>query len=182
MQTAKSIDLSGFQEILDIINAIVYEKSLKELIDVKIKQNDRISLLSLLIQSYIRGGFSSMLKYYKAKRGNSTDNAVREVTKYIYNVFRYTLVKYLRVFDVFYRYHISKMKNMNMDEVNGIGLLLQKLEYNALTPQARIVSDYGVPFKIVDRYDKADSKEVEYDDYEQFVDHKVKIILDRALL
>ena len=40
-----------------------------------------------------------------------------------------------------------------MENVAGLGLLLQKLEYNALSPNARKVSDYGVPFKLLDCYD-----------------------------
>lgn len=54
-------------------------------------------------------------------------------------------MKYLGLFDVFFRYQVSKSENINMEEVAGLGLLLQKLEYNALSPNARKVSDYGVP-------------------------------------
>lgn len=54
-------------------------------------------------------------------------------------------MKYFGLFDVFFRYQVSKSENINMEEVAGLGLLLQKLEYNALSPNARKVSDYGVP-------------------------------------
>ncbi len=45
------------------------------------------------------------------------------------------------------------MRGVDMDDISGLGLLLQKLEYNALNPKARRLSDFGVPFRVVKYYD-----------------------------
>lgn len=56
----------------------------------------------------------------------------------------------------------------------GLGLLMQKLEYNALSPTARKVSDYGVPFKLIDCYDsQAEYDKEQFDAYEKRVDEQV---------
>lgn len=96
-----------------------------------------------------------MVEFY-VKRSDSPktkDEAMRQVADFVYNVFKYHLVKYLGLFDIFFRYQVSKSENIDMEDVAGLGLLLQKLEYNALSPNARKVSDYGVPFKLIDCYD-----------------------------
>ena len=99
---------------------------------------------------------------------------MRQVADFVYNVFKYHLVKYLVLFDVFFRYQVSKSENINMEEVSGLGLLLQKLEYNALSPNARKVSDYGVPFKLIDCYDsKSPYDKRQFDAYEQHVDYEI---------
>ena len=87
-----------------------------------------------------------MVQYYVGRKDNpkTKDEAMRQVADFVYNVFKYHLVKYLGLFDVFFRYQISKSENIAMEDVAGLGLLLQKLEYNALSPNARKVSDYGV--------------------------------------
>ncbi len=89
-----------------------------------------------------------MVDYYTTRRNppKTKDEAIRTVADFVYNVFKYHLVKYLGLFDVFFRYRVSVLENVDMDSVPGLGLLMQKLEYNALSPTARKVSDYGVPF------------------------------------
>ena len=97
-----------------------------------------------------------------------------KVADFVYNVFKYHLVKYLGLFDVFFRYQISKSENISMEDVAGLGLLLQKLEYNALSPNARKVSDYGVPFKLIDCYDsKTPYDKGQFDAYEQHIDQEI---------
>ena len=57
---------------------------------------------------------------------------------------------------------------------SGLGLLLQKLEYNALFPKARKVSDFGVPFKLIDCYDsQTEYDKDQFDPYEKRVDEQV---------
>lgn len=52
--------------------------------------------------------------------------------------------------------------------------LKQKLEYNALSPNARKVSDYGVPFKLIDCYDsKTPYDKGQFDEYEQHIDQEI---------
>lgn len=154
------LDWAGFQLIMDTILPIVKEDKLKNLIDYKTGDNKVYSLITVLLHSYLHGGFLSMVDYYidRNKSPKTKDAAIRLVADYVYNVFKYHLVKYLGIFDVFYRYRISILQDVNMEDVPGLGLLLQKLEYNALNSKARKLSDFGVPFKIVSYYDGEISK------------------------
>lgn len=96
-----------------------------------------------------------MVEYYTNRDMNpkTKDVAIREVADYVYNVFKYYLVKYLGLFDIFYRYRVSLMQNKPIDDIPGLGLLLQKLEHNAFNPTVHRLSDFGVPFKLVNYYD-----------------------------
>ncbi len=173
---AKHLHLEGFQTILDLIYPIVQEKKLKNLINVRVGEEQRYSLVTVLLSSYLEGGFMSMVDYYTTRRKSpkTKDEAIRQVADFVYNVFKYHLVKYLGLFDVFFRYRISLLENVDMDSVPGLGLLLQKLEYNALSPTARKVSDYGVPFKLIDCYDSQTEYDKEqFDPYEKQVDEQV---------
>ena len=165
----------GFQAIMDIILPVVREEKLKQLIVMRVGQN-QYSLITVLLNSYLSGGFLSMVQYYVERKDNpkTKDEAMRQVADFVYNVFKYHLVKYLGLFDVFFRYQVSKSENINMEEVAGLGLLLQKLEYNALSPNARKVSDYGVPFKLIDCYDsKSPYDKGQFDAYEQHIDQEI---------
>ena len=57
-------------------------------------------------------------------------------------------------------------------------MLLQKLEYNALSAKARKVSDYGVPFKLIDCYDSESYDKGQFDAYESYVDQEVSRLLE----
>lgn len=165
----------GFQAIMDIILPIVHEEKLKQLISIRVKERN-YSLITVLLNSYLSGGFLSMVQYYVDREDNpkTKDQAMRQVADLVYNVFKYHLVKYLGLFDMFFRYHVSKMEHIDMEKVAGLGLLLQKLEYNALTPNARKVSDYGVPFKLIDCYDsKVPYDKSQFDAYEQYIDQEI---------
>lgn len=167
---------SGFQQIMDMILPIVREDKLKQLITIRTGKQQQYSLVTVLLSSYLSGGFLSMVEFY-VKRPDSPktkDEAMRQVADFVYNVFKYHLVKYLGLFDVFFRYQVSKSENINMEDVAGLGLLLQKLEYNALSPNARKVSDYGVPFKLIDCYDsKTPYDKGQFDEYEQHIDQEI---------
>lgn len=120
--------------------------------------------------------YDHVLQWYMVKHclAKTKDEAIRTVADFVYNVFKYHLVKYLGLFDVFFRYRVSVLENVDMDSVPGLGLLLQKLEYNALSPTARKVSDYGVPFKLIDCYDsQAEYDKEQFDAYEKRVDEQV---------
>ena len=117
-----------------------------------------------------------MVKFYvtEADSPETKDKAMHKAADFVYNVFKYHLVKYLGLFDIFFRYHISKSEKINMENVAGLGLLLQKLEYNAISPTARKVSDYGVPFKLVDCYDSdVPYDKSQFDPYEQYIDQTI---------
>lgn len=167
---------SGFQQIMDMILPIVREDKLKQLITIRTGKQQQYSLVTVLLSSYLSGGFLSMVEFYvkRPDAPKTKDEAMRQVADFVYNVFKYHLVKYLGLFDVFFRYHVSKSENINMEDVAGLGLLLQKLEYNALSPNARKVSDYGVPFKLIDCYDsKTPYDKGQFDEYEQHIDQEV---------
>lgn len=138
---------SGFQQIMDMILPIVREGKLKQLITIRTGKQQQYSLVTVLLSSYLSGGFLSMVEFYVKRPGSpkTKDEAMRQVADYIYNVFKYHLVKYLGLFDVFFRYQVSKIEGIDMEDVAGLGLLLQKLEYNALSPNARKVSLNGTP-------------------------------------
>lgn len=111
------------------------------------------------------------------------DSAMRETAELIYNTFKYQLVKYLGVFNLMYKFYISKIENKPFEETSGIDILLTKLEYNAFTEKAKIVSDYGVPNKIVAYYDarteeQAQSIKNSFDAYEKSMFEKVKKIIE----
>lgn len=175
-----SLDWKGFQLIMNIVESIVKEDKLKNLIECKTGDTQIYSLVTVLLSSYLEGGFLSMVKYYTDRKNSpkTKDEAIRIVADYVYNVFKYHLVKYLGVFDIFYRYRISIMQNKEIDEISGLGLLLQKLEYNALNPKARRLSDFGVPFKIVNYYDSAEKGRKNFDKYESYVDESIQSLLD----
>ncbi|MCT1526937.1 hypothetical protein [Sphingobacterium hotanense] len=112
------------------------------------------------------------------------DSAMRETAELIYNTFKYQLVKYLGVFNLMYKYYISKIENKPLDETSGIDILLIKLEYNAFSEEAKIASDYGVPNKIVAYYDAKTPEQARnirnsFDSYEKNIFEKVKNIIEK---
>ena len=67
-----------------------------------------------------------------------------------------------------------RLEDIDIEKVAGLGLLLQKLEYNALSPKARKVSDFGVPFKLIDCYDsQTEYDKGQFDAYEKRVDEQI---------
>lgn len=183
MDLAKSntsqLNLKNFQFIVNIIEPIVKEDKIKGLINVKPGKDKVYSLLTILLNAYLKGGFLSMIHYYTNEHNPpySKDQAIRKVADYVYNVFRYHLVKYLGLFDIFYRYRISLIKFIDIDEVSGLGLLLRKLEYNAVNYKARRLSDFGVPFNIISYYDNDNLLVKNFDKYEKYVDDNIQILL-----
>ena len=173
----RKLDWDAFEEIMQIIYPIIKEKKLIETIDCKVGQG-RYSLLTTILNAFLTGGFMQMVKYYTMEKNLNKDAAIRKVAEYIYNIFKYTLVKYLGVFDLFYRYQVS-LKNAvtDINSVPGLGALIKKLEYNALTSDARKLSDYGVPFKLVQFYDSFSQDTSNFDNYEKIIYDETKSIL-----
>ena len=165
-----------FQTIMDLIYPIVREDKLKQLISKRTGSQQKYSLITVLLSNYLSGGFLGMVNYYVNRSTNpkTKDEAVRSVADSVYNVFKYHLVKYLGLFDGLFRYHVSMVKGIEMDDVAGLGLLLQKLEYNALAPKARKLSDYGVPFSLIEYYDsKGLNNKEAFDEYEKYIDEQI---------
>jgi len=178
------LDWDGFQLIMNTIFPIVGEKKLIGLIERQVPANRPIgttdySLITILLSAYLEGGYMGMVKYNVETKKLSKDEAIRNASDNVYNVFKYHLVKYLGLFDIFYRYVIAARTERHIDDVPGVGILLQKLEYNALTKTARRLSDFGVPFRLVSYYDQEDKQSPKaFDAYEQYIDGKIQSLLD----
>ena len=166
------IDWDGFQTIVDIIYPIIKDQKLKGLIERKC-HDDKYSILTAKLHYYLKGGFIGLLDY--SKLSMPIDKAMRDTSDMVYNIFKYQLVKYLGVFDIFYKYIKSQLNNIEFEKASGITILLQKLEHNAFSENARIVSDYGVPFKIIQFYDGDNN--IVFDDYEKYIKSKVEYII-----
>ncbi len=171
-------DWSGMQTVIDILEPIVVDSKLLFMFSHKIAtRNEQVfSLLIYLLDAYLRQGFMGMVNYNIEKKHLNINSAMRYVADTVYNVFKYQLVKYLGTFDMLYRYYISIEKSCDIDTVVGLTYLLQRLEYNATNDKARIVSDYGVPFRVVKKYENPNSK-VELDAYEEYVDSQIHRLL-----
>lgn len=173
------INWDGLQTVLNIITPIVSNGKLKFMITHKFiaKSGKQYSLLVILLQAYLDNGFMGMVEYQIKNKGMNMDRAMRYVADTVYNTFKYQLVKYFGTFDILYRFVQSKERQCDMEDVKSISFLLQKLEYNATNERAKKVSDYGVPFKIIKKYEDP-SVQVEYDPYEKYVDNQVKLMLN----
>lgn len=173
------INWDGLQTVLNIIAPIVSNGKLKFMITHKFiaKSGKQYSLLVILLQAYLDNGFMGMVEYQIKNKGMNMDRAMRYVADTVYNTFKYQLVKYFGTFDILYRFVQSKERQCDMEDVKSISFLLQKLEYNATNERAKKVSDYGVPFKIIKKYEDP-SVQVEYDPYKKYVDNQVKLMLN----
>ncbi|MBK8296861.1 MAG: helicase [Saprospiraceae bacterium] len=175
-----NIDYDGFQTVLNIIKPIVLNPKMKFLIEYKGK-NGEYSVLTHLIYFYLSEGFSGSIRY-KLKHGISIDEAITETSDFVYNILKYHVVKYLGVFNVMYKLSQSKNTGNTFENINGIDRLLTKLEYNAITENGRIASDYGVPSSIVDYYENptnSDNIKSQFDQYENGIFERVEKIIKR---
>mgnify|MGYP000966777256 CR=1 FL=1 len=173
------IHYDGFQLVLNILQPIIKNANLNLLVEYKGK-NDNYSILTHLVHFYLEGGFNGSIKYYLS-RGNSIDDAIKKTAKFVYNTLKYQTVKYLGVFNLMYKYYISQKENLKYDDVAGIDKLLLKFEYNALTDEGRIASDYGVPASIVDYYENPQQQQsikASFDNYEIRAFEKVEKIIN----
>ncbi|MBE7065312.1 MAG: DEAD/DEAH box helicase [Ruminococcaceae bacterium] len=167
------ISWNGFQEIINILKPIIRDAKLFELANATCRDSD-FSLITAKVHFYLKGGFFGLLQYNT--KGTRYDDAMRNTADMVYNVFKYQLVKYLGVFNLIYQHVMAHKEGVSIDEVSGITTLLQKLEYNAFRSKALILSDYGVPFKLVDYYDDPNGRK-HFDFYEQYIDNKVSHII-----
>ena len=168
----------GIQVVIDILKPIVTDSKLFSILskECATKDGQYFSLLIYLLDQYLKHGFMGMVNYNIKNKHLSVNAAMRKVADTVYNIFKYQLVKYLGTFDILYRYLISVEKNCNIDNVAGLTYLLQKLEYNATDNYARIVSDYGAPFKVVKKYESPNSN-IQLDKYEEYIDKQISGLL-----
>lgn len=175
------IDYDGFQTVLNIIEPFVLNQKTRFLIEYKGVNGD-YSALTNLVHYYLTGGFAGSVRY-KLNQGKSVDDAISETSEFVYNILKYQVVKYLGVFNVMYKLSQSQKTIQKFEEVSGIDRLLTKLEYNALTQNGRIASDFGVPSSIVDYYESTDNAEnikSQFDSYEKNIFEKVEKIIKKG--
>ncbi|MDD3245168.1 MAG: helicase-related protein [Candidatus ainarchaeum sp.] len=170
----RKLNWEGFEVLLRHIYLILQNDSLKRLIDYKTKK--QFSVLTVKVNSYIEGGFNGIFQYEINENGN-TDSAVRKSAELSFNLFRYHLVKYLGLFDLIYRYNKAVQENCAIENVSGLSVLLQLLEYGSKTDSGRIVSDYGVPFKVLHYIDTHNSS-IRLDKYELDILKRIKVLFD----
>lgn len=174
------IHYDGFQLVLDILQPIIKNENLKFLVQHK-GENEDYSILTHLVHFYLEGGFNGSVKYHLSK-GKSIDDAIKETAKFAYNTLKYQTVKYLGVFNLMYRFYISQKGSIKYEDATGIDKLLLKFEYNALTDEGRIASDYGVPASIVDYYENEQQRskiKASFDNYELIAFDKVEKIINK---
>lgn len=149
------ISFEGFQIMIDLIRPVVVNKKLQSLIDNSVvRQQKGWSPLTLLLYAYLNNGLHGLINYKIQQQNQSPDKAIRETTDFVYNTLKYQTVKYLGAFNIMYKYFISKRQNIKFESVLGIERLLLKLEHDAISEEARVASDYGVPVDIVHYYEE----------------------------
>lgn len=175
LSNGTQIHWEGFQTVVDICRQFISNSELKQIMETRVG-NKNYSLIVVQLSGFLEKVFLGTVDYYVKQQNYSKDRAISKTSKLIYTIFKYHLVKYLGVFDLLYRFHYSRVHRRNFDDVAGIQLLLQRLEYNALTNTGRKLSDYGVPFELVKYYDGV-VKTKDFDLYESYVDEKIQNLL-----
>lgn len=170
-----SFDWSGFDLICEIIKDRVENIELKNYLihDTKLGH----CVLTAKLYYYIKNGFFGIIRNELDYYERSKDTAIRNAAKLVYQTFRYQLTKYLGIFELMYRYHMSQVKNTSIDNILGLYNLIQLLEYGSVKEKAKVVNDYGVPHQIVKFYETEDKNIInKFDDYESLIFEKVKKI------
>lgn len=178
-----NIHFDGLKIILHILKPIILNPALKSLVDheSKTKLGNSYPIIVYMLSAYINNGFLGCVQYQLENKKLNIDEAIRKSADLIFNVFKYQLVKYLGVFNIMYKYHLSTLNCTSIDEETGIDRLLIKLEYNAFTEKGRIASDYGAPQKIIEYYEKEeiDSVKNSFDEFEKEKFEQISKILNK---
>jgi len=171
-----AFDWNGFDIICHILASCVKEEGLQSMMTQQIANGH--CLLTPKVYFYLKDGFLGVIENEKTYYRKSIDSAIRDASKMVFNTFRYQLSKYLGVFDLLYRYYISTEQNIDIDQVLGLNILIQLLEYGSVIEKAKKANDYGVPYSIVRYYETEDSRVVgTFDAYEAKVFERIKDIL-----
>lgn len=171
-----TFDWDGFDIICHILASCVKEEGLQSMMTQQISKGH--CLLTPKVYFYLKDGFLGVIENEKTYYRKSIDSAIRNASKLVFNTFRYQLSKYLGVFDLLYRYYIATQRNVDIDQVLGLNMLIQLLEYGSVVENAKKANDYGVPFSIVKYYETGDSKVIgTFDAYEIKVFERIKDIL-----
>lgn len=180
-----NISFDGFQIILNIIRPIVQNTELQGFIDTMVlnkRKQREYSLLCSYVFAYLQGGFSGSIDYKMNIQHKDSDRAISETAKFVYNTLKYQVVKYLGVFNVMYKFRITQVTGRDFNSISGLDKLLLKFEYNALTDIGRIVSDYGVPSKVLDYFENENESRIirdNFDEYENRIFEKVLNVINK---
>lgn len=167
----------GFDLICNTIAEFVKESDLERLMTQPTKSGQHV-LLTPKVYYYLQDGLMGAINNEKEYYQKKTDTAIRDASKMVFNMFRYQLSKYLGVFDLLYRYDVSQRNGKNIDEIPGVGGLIQRLEYGSTIEKAKKANDYGVPYSIVKYYETNDPRIIGgFDKYESVVFNRIKDVL-----
>lgn len=182
--TKPELYLNGFQRCIDILCPFVKDEKMKFLMSYKGNNNTLTHcVLCYLLKHYLSEGFAGLIKYKIETKHENIDQAVSETSNFVYTQLKYQLVKYLGVFNLLYKYHLSLLKKVSFDDILGFDRLLSKLEYNAFSPQAKIASDYGATSNIIDYYEQSSNQfsqtliKQHFDTYEQKLFEKIELLM-----
>ena len=177
------IDYKAFKLILFILEPVVENEKLKQLMELEVtNQHGKSSLLTNLLYFYLKEGFMGSVNYKTTKQEKSIDEAMRESAQFVFSTLKYQLVKYLGVFNIMYKFLESQKRKIPFEDIHGIDRLLMKLEYNAVSEDGRLASDYGVPSKIIEYFDNESERtkiEKSFDKFEKRQFKKITKILDK---
>ncbi|EXG77679.1 superfamily II helicase [Xylanibacter oryzae DSM 17970] len=172
------------KKLLEIIIKTIAPIAVNSKIDsfIKGRKEDHCYLTGIIL-SYMKGGLPGMIKYKIDEQKKNINTAIRESTEFVYHILKYQVTKYFGAFNLMYKYYLSKTTNTPFEKVVGIDSVLMKFEYNSYTHNGRIVSDFGVPQKIIDYYEVAeDSKKKQlqkgFDNFERKVFNDVQKIVE----
>ena len=175
-QISSQITYEGVETIINIVLPFVRNQKLRTLMTLPQKGKDT-KVLTAMMYSYFRYGLKGMINYH-IQKGDDIQLSVRNATDFVYNTLKYQVVKYFGAFNAMYKYYLSVKENKPFDQITGIDTILLKMEYNANTEKGRLVSDYGVPQKVLEYYDSNNDINTKnaFDSYEDRIFEKVERI------
>lgn len=175
----------GIQLILETIGGIVPDSSdLRGKIDVRLGENS-YSLFTYILPNVLKSGFEGSVLYYIRNKNKNVDDAVKESAKFSFMTLRYDAVKYFGVFNIMYKYYLSKQRNVDYTEIVCLDKLMSFMEHNAVTNYGKRANDLGATVHVVNYFDnynlpRANSLYSNLDDYEKGVVENIKnIIIDK---
>ena len=175
------ISKAGIEVIFEKIKSIVpADGELLSLIERR-REGSAYCTLTNMVAVFLKNGFVGAVNFYS--QSHDIDESVRRSAKFVFNILRYQVVKYIGVFNLCYKYFLADEQGIVMDEVAGLDSIMMKMEYNASTILGRKASDAGASFRVIDYYDKLskDPKTTAYgtlDQYEKSNADKIREIVN----
>ena len=73
------------------------------------------------------------LQYKDDNKNKNVDDAVKESAKFSFMTLRYDAVKYFGVFNIMYKYYLSKQRNDDFTEIVCLDKFMSFMEHNVVT-------------------------------------------------